>query len=341
MNDNPIGSYSKIAKELLVAQKETDALRIFKTQNFSIFINDHDNLNGGIDYYTIKIGVSTTIYAELKKRKQIEYLEKCIVSAYDDATKGDESVIISNIIIVPKADIEDETTVEDVEDVTFWNLGYYKIFISHLTADKVLAANLKKALSVYGISGFVAHEDIEPTREWAIEIEKALLTMDCLCAIISPKFNGSLWCDQEVGFALGRRTLIIPIRNEADPYGLMGKYQGIQSKNKTVNLLAEEIFKVLCKNSHSKKTYTRILGNLFLNSRNSDEAIKWIDLINSIDAVDIDVVEFIKTHYMDNENLKDKKIIAKANKLFAKHSLTLLGDNLFIKKEVDIDDLPF
>lgn len=341
MNDDCITSYNKIVKELLQAQKEKDALRIFIPQNINSYISNHDNWNGGIDYYTIEIGVSPAIYAELKKNNQITVLEQCLVSAYDDATRGDESVVINNIVIIPKINVEHEGIIEDDEDVTFWYFGYYRMFISHLTIDKISAANLKTALSVYGISCFVAHEDIEPTKEWANEIEKALLTMNCLCAIITPKFNGSLWCDQEVGFALGRNILVIPIRKGADPYGLVGKYQGIQSKNKTANQLAKEIFEILCKNSHSRKAYTRILGNLFLNSKNSDEANKWVDIISSIDIIDKDVIEFIHTHYLDNDNLKNKKAIAKANKLFAKYSLTAINDNLFIKKNIDIDDLPF
>ena len=121
----------------------------------------------------------------------------------------------------------------------------------------------------------------------------------------------------------------------------MGKYQGIQSKNKTANQLAKEIFEVLCKNSHSKKVYTRILGNLFLNAKNSDEANKWVDIINSVDIIDKDVVEFIHTHYLDNNNLKNKKVIVKANKMFTKYSLTPINDNMFIKKDIDVDDLPF
>ncbi|MDD6210791.1 MAG: toll/interleukin-1 receptor domain-containing protein [Bacteroidales bacterium] len=341
MNDDCVIYYSKIVKELFKAQKETEVLRIFNTKNFNSYINHHDNWNGGIDYYTIEIGVSPIVYSELKKNNQIELLEECIASAYNDVTKGDKSVIIDNILIVPKIDIEDEEIIEEGEDVTFWNFGYYRMFISHLTADKTSAANLKTALSVYGISCFVAHEDIEPTKEWANEIEKALLTMNCLCAIITPKFNGSLWCDQEVGFALGHKVLVIPIRKGTDPYGLMGKYQGIQSKNKTANQLAKEIFEILCKNSHSKKTYTKILGNLFLNSKSSSEANKWIDVINSIDIIDKDVTEFINIHYLDNNNLNDKKIIEKANKLFTKYTLTPISNKLFIKEEIVTDDLPF
>mgnify|MGYP002546166923 FL=1 len=341
MSEDFINHYFKIVKGLLKAQKETDALRIFNTKYLNSYINNHDNWNGGIDYYTIEIGISPTEYTKLKADSKIDSLEKCISSAFDDATKGDESVVFNNILIVPNANIEDDEIIDAIEDFTFWNFGYYRIFISHLTKDKISAANLKAALAVYGISCFVAHEDIEPTKEWANEIEKALLTMDCLCAIITPQFIDSKWCDQEVGFALGRRVLVIPIRKNHDPYGLIGKFQGIQSKDKTANKLAQEIFDILCKNIHSKKVYIRNLGNLFLNSKSIDEANKWIDVLNSVKVIDKDIVEFINMHYLDNDNLKDSKVIEKANKIFIKHSLRTINKDLFVEKNIEIDNLPF
>jgi hypothetical protein len=86
---------------------------------------------------------------------------------------------------------------------------------------------LKKALAAYGIDGFVAHEDIQPTVEWQREIEFALRSMHMLCAIVTEDFCKSLWADQEVGFALGRPVPVVAIRCGADPYGLLGKHQAL------------------------------------------------------------------------------------------------------------------
>ena len=54
--------------------------------------------------------------------------------------------------------------------------------------------------------------------------------MDALAAILTPGFNESKWTDQEVGVAVGRGSLIIPIRKGMNPYGFIGKYQGMQGK---------------------------------------------------------------------------------------------------------------
>jgi hypothetical protein len=119
------------------------------------------------------------------------------------------------------------------------------VFISHVSAIKDKTAKLKDALAQFGITGFVAHADIEPTRKWQDEIEAALASMDALVALLSPGFNESKWCDQEVGVAVGRRVPIVPVRIELDPYGLFGKYQAIQGKGKNPSELAPLVFEAL------------------------------------------------------------------------------------------------
>ena len=114
-----------------------------------------------------------------------------------------------------------------------------------------------------------------------------------------------------------------------------------QSKNKTANKLAQEIFDILCKNTHSKNIYIRNLGNLFLNSKSIDEANKWIDVLNRVQVIDKEIVEFINIHYLDNDNLKDSNVIEKANEIFIKHSLRTINKDLFVEKNIDIDNLPF
>ena len=87
-------------------------------------------------------------------------------------------------------------------DPPFWRKRMFRLFVTHLSAEKVLAAQLQEALLNYGISGFVAHNDIEPTLEWQSQIETALATADSLVALLHPEFHESNWTDQEIGFAM-------------------------------------------------------------------------------------------------------------------------------------------
>lgn len=79
-----------------------------------------------------------------------------------------------------------------------------------------------------------------------MEIEKALFTMDALCAIVVPDFIKSQWCDQEIGIALGQRKQVFAINKGAVPYGFFGRYQALKSK-KNASQMALEVWKAICK----------------------------------------------------------------------------------------------
>jgi hypothetical protein len=121
----------------------------------------------------------------------------------------------------------------------------FRLFISHISKDKQIATRLKGALAAFGIAGFVAHEDIHPTLAWQDEIERALVTMDALIAVHTVGFSASMWCQQEVGFALGRGTKVISFKMGEDPTGFIGKHQALPRRNRTAEQIAEEVDKLL------------------------------------------------------------------------------------------------
>jgi len=142
------------------------------------------------------------------------------------------------------------TTVDHAPDAELdriWtNPGFFRIFLSHKASYKVETAQLKNALLRFGVTCFVAHEDIEPTREWQTEIENALFSMEACIALLTTDFHNSDWTDQEIGVAMGRRVPIISVRLGTDTYGFIGKYQGIGGQTASATpSLAEEIFKQL------------------------------------------------------------------------------------------------
>jgi hypothetical protein len=114
------------------------------------------------------------------------------------------------------------TTVERI-----WGEGTYRVFLSHKTEVKIKTSKLKQQLEIYGVSAFVAHQDIHPTKEWQDEIENALASMDAFVALLTEKFHESLWTDQEVGYALGRGVPLIAVKFGKDPYGFIGKFQAL------------------------------------------------------------------------------------------------------------------
>lgn len=151
-------------------------------------------------------------------------------------------------------------------DPPFWRNRMFRLFISHLSTEKIFAAQLQEALLSFGISGFVAHNDIEPTLEWQTQIETALATADSLVALLHPAFHKSNWTDQEIGFAMGRGLPVFAVRFGQDPYGFIGRFQGFTGGGKTADALARELFDSYRKNKQSQKRLGEALMNLFEDS---------------------------------------------------------------------------
>jgi TIR domain len=106
-----------------------------------------------------------------------------------------------------------------------WKDSRIRLFISHVTSSRRDVGELGDVLDRIGFSPFVAHADIEPSREWSSVIEEALSTCDVLVAYLTKDFHASNWTDQEVGWAMGRGALVVPLDVGQTPYGFIARYQ--------------------------------------------------------------------------------------------------------------------
>lgn len=160
-----------------------------------------------------------------------------------------------------------------------WTPGHFRVFLSHKAEFKSETAQLKEAFGEMGISAFVAHNDIEPTAEWQTTIEEALFTMDVFIALMTENFHGSNWTDQEVGIAIGREVPIISVRLGRDPYGFIGKYQGMQGMGKNMRLIANELFGILLNRPEIKEKLKNAVIGRFCNADSWGQASWLMELI--------------------------------------------------------------
>ncbi|MCF5759978.1 toll/interleukin-1 receptor domain-containing protein [Aeromonas veronii] len=227
------------------------------------------------------------------------------------------------------------------KEVTFWKAGHFKLFLSHLASFKVQTSHLQSALRKYAISSFVAHEDIEPTKQWQEEIEAALHTMDALVAILMPGFQESRWCDQEVGFAVGRDVLVIPLRKGLDPYGFIGKYQGIQAQNKTIGDVAEAIFRTLIKSPKTKNKILMAMSGAVSNASSPEEALDKVSILKSLDNISVELLDSLKQEVSDNPLLMESQEFINAfNALLSKFGIQKLHHSKQ-EPEMEWEDIPF
>ena len=319
-------------KDLLQSQGCKEESEILQLNNITIE-KSYDSF--GNDYDIVVIEVQTDKYIALKKFKPIDKVEKLILSAFQEATKGGNTP--AEVTIRPNSNIQ--ATLFESGAYQGWRNGYFRMFISHITSKKQQVSNLKNALEEYGITSFVAHEDINPTREWQKEIQRALNSMDCMSAMLYNGFHESNWCDQEVGIALGRSITVLPLILDHDPYGFLGEYQGVKIKGMHPVDLAKDIFTILCENPNTRNKYLSCLTGLLLSSNSNEDAWKWLKLIEQIPNTDVDFWKYIQSHTNENDVLTESDILSRLNDHFSHYSIPKIIKNTTIV--TGAEDLPF
>lgn len=242
-----------------------------------------------------------------------------------------------------------EIPVDDFEidknevSANFWKAGHLKVFLSHLSIFKKQTAMLQKALLKYGITAFVAHEDITPSKEWQNEIEAALLSMDVFVAILMDGFKESDWCDQEIGVAVGRKVLIIPIIKDLYPYGFISKYQGVKVNNLKVGDVAGIIFKIIVNSEQKRFDMLKALSNCLLQTTDISMANERLEILKGVEGVPKDIYVSISEQIFENKVVcNDNNFMSSLDEILRAHGLEITyDDNNNSSKKIENDDLPF
>ena len=134
-----VGERLKIIKQIAgrMAEMEWGELD-FTLRQFDLPISDSDFVNDKYTYALNMVGRgSDQTLLEL-----YEYL-------FEDRPSGAAAASIDSAVETPGC----------------WEAGRFRLFMSHVTKDKVMATAVKQELAQYGIDCFVAHQDIKPTEE--------------------------------------------------------------------------------------------------------------------------------------------------------------------------------
>jgi len=116
-----------------------------------------------------------------------------------------------------------------------------RVFLCYSHKDKQLAGEIKRNLEKEALEIFLAHEDIEPSREWQDEIIKNLKSCDVFIPLLTRNFRESKWTDQETGAAVVQNKYILPLKVEITPYGFIEKYQAADCSSERVSKCCQSI----------------------------------------------------------------------------------------------------
>jgi hypothetical protein len=177
-----------------------------------------------------------------------------------------------------------------------WGKNGYRVFLSHRSQVRKRTAALKEGLERFGISAFVAHADIHPTKAWQDEIESALSTMDAFVALMTEHFHESEWTDQEVGFAFARDVPMVAVNLGRNPYGFIGKFQSLSCSWATAS---ERIVSVLIKQEGALDAYVEAVGQC----PSFDEGNRLAAILPAIDKLSDDQADALVAAYNENHEV--------------------------------------
>lgn len=309
-----IDSYLATLNRLYESQNESLLRELVVNATVSIHEGwDYDNWNGGTYGHAVTLTVIEDLYVRVMEQK--DEMQTRLATDLNKLDNNQNEHVSEVFIEMEPADNDnwrEETGIYRPRTIApsvapealqrIWGSEHVRVFLSHKATVKESTSQIKQALARCGIAAFVAHEDIEPTEEWQREIERALFSMDALVALLSEDFHDSNWTDQEVGIAIGRGVPLIAVRLGMDPYGLMGKGQGLGGCSwADPDAIAVKVFHLLHKRLPDKSRLFECALSAYVQSRSfADSAWKVEHLLSVFESLSTDQVDRLVEAYREN-----------------------------------------
>ena len=157
----------------------------------------HDNIDGGVDGHALQFMLPESLFLSVAKNKDELGKQICsdLNSVHNVRDEFFEAVWLE-MDLVPETDWRHESgvaiaptrIVPSAAASRIWEPHCFRLFLSHKATVKKQVGDLKITLRIFGISAFVAHEDVKPTKEWQDEIENALASMDAFAALMTETY---------------------------------------------------------------------------------------------------------------------------------------------------------
>ncbi|MBK8995687.1 MAG: toll/interleukin-1 receptor domain-containing protein [Myxococcales bacterium] len=197
----------------------------------------------------------------------------------------------------------------EADQERLWGARSPRVFLSHRADWKVQATDLRDALAGFGAGAFVAHVDIEPSRAWQAEIERALLTMDVLVAMVTEGFKTSPWTNQEVGVAIGRGVPVVSLRLDEDPPGFIGAVQAVNGRGRKANEWATGLIEAFTVDARLSRQVAQGLVVQWESATSFMEGIQAMDRLDACKSIPSDLLDRIEAAYRANNQLHGSGVV--------------------------------
>ena len=315
-----VPEYLNYLAKLYQDQKEELLCKVLKSASIRIKEGtNYDNLDGGCDGHSIHLFIPESLLIQIDRDDLREAFSRKISKSINKFFNsiGNEFIDSVHFDILSSSDskkaikINQRNGYKEYEANHIWQKGYIKLFITHRDVYKKNVSRLSHELKKHGVSCFVAHDNIEPMREWQKEIETGLFTMDALLVYLTDDISESDWIDQETGVAIGREVPIIPLKmQKKNPYGLISKYQAIKWRNSQDGIKenAKFIFEKLVKKLPAQIIEDAIIERFTTVSSFSQTSFVLKNLFPIIQVLDQSKIQNIINAFEKNNQIHDSTI---------------------------------
>lgn len=143
-----------------------------------------------------------------------------------------------------------------------------RAFISYNKEDINLATIIKRDLTFFGLSVFLAKQDLTPGGNFDTEILQNLESSDIFLPILTKNYYKSEYTDQETGVAVVLNKLILPLRWTEKPRGFISGIHAKQIDVEKVSNSGSDFY-------HCRSTCKEIIDALITNENsNYDDQIR-------------------------------------------------------------------
>lgn len=217
---------------LLLDDNKQELLSLWRVAEVSLNYGSEDRM-GYSDVY-LRVGLRASFFRAVRAPKRRESLEAELMELAGPVVNAYDELYLRGVHIYPipehddswRGELEQPVRVGEQEEDELWRSGLLRLFVSHRSSDKVRLAKLKAKLAGYGIDCFLAHEDIQETKTWRDMVKQGLQSCHAMVTVGTSGFKESFWCNQEIGWALARGVLVLPLLAGEAPEGFHADIQG-------------------------------------------------------------------------------------------------------------------
>lgn len=310
----PVAEIVATLLDIFRHQRQSEIAELLESVNASFDSIGYDNWNGGTTTWALRLQAPVPVFASIEPR--LAAIEKEILAKLGYLNRVHTNDPVEEVSVAPitpgSALIGQRLAPSEIEVRRLWPDGRFRLFLSHVSKHKAEVSKLKAQLALHGVAAFVAHEDIEPSLAWREETELGLKSMHALAALITPDFHASPWTDQEVGWALGRGVLVVPVLLGANPYGFAGRTQGISGSLERPKALAISIVNTLVSNPQTHGEMRRGIASAFCTARSYEMAQALRKAIETITDFTNEEKAELEKACTDNSNIRDAYSVPEA-----------------------------